>query len=120
MTIRSIRGKWYRVLADTLHSNSLHHQYHSHTRDTIVIDDSGDVIFLREMDYLKPHWSIQDVRNEIEGITNATHWRSEERRMKTLQYYRDVLNIMIGYQRNQTIDVILRNEDYNDTLCLAC
>jgi hypothetical protein len=115
MTIRTINGRWYQVLSDVLYKNI------GHTKDTIVIGDGGDVILLRELDYTKPYWNIQDVKNEIADVANSTKWRSEERRTKTLQYYRNILNIMTGYIRNQTIDNILRNEDYNyDTLCLAC
>lgn len=113
MTIRTIRGRWYQVLTDTF-------THTGYTKDTVIVDSNDDIVLLRERDP-KPYWGIQDIKNEINDITNSTKWRSEEGRAKTLQYYRNILNIMVGYKRNQTIDSVLRNEDYNyDTLCLAC
>lgn len=118
MTVGMINGIWYQVLEDLVHESNNGNLY----KDTIVVDNNGDVVLLRSVGFgFNPQWSIQGVKDEIDKIANSTKWRNEERRIKSLQYYRNVLNIMIGYKRSQTIDSVLDN-DYNnyDTLCLAC
>lgn len=118
MEFKIINRIAYQVLSDVKYSPFLKDGMES---DTIALNGS-DVVLLRDHDYTRYLWTVQDIKDEIDNINGSTKWRNEERRIKTLKYYRDILNIMVGYQREQVIDHVLRKEeDYNlDPLCYAC
>lgn len=84
-----------------------------------IIRIGDEILLMRRVDY--PHfWKIEEMRDEISKIEVSNKWRSEERRVKTLKYYKEVLSLMTSYKRNITIDEVLTKENYLDSLCLAC
>lgn len=87
--------------------------------DTIV-RVGEEVLLMRDMDYSKHIWRLEELRWEVSNIEASTKWRSEERRLKTIEYYKKIISLMTSYKREVTIDEILTKENYFDTLCLAC
>lgn len=87
--------------------------------DTIVrIGD--EVLLMRDMDYSKHIWKLEELRWEVSNIEASTKWRSEERRLKTIEYYKQIISLMTSYRREVTIDDLLTKESYIDSLCWAC
>ena len=116
MIFKVINNKAYQILDESI-SLSLKNG----SQDPIAIDNqSGQIILLRS--YSGGHannLTIDDIRSEISKM-DSKNWRSEERKRITINYYKDVLNLMTKYQRELTIDEVLRPYSYYDYICQAC
>ena len=95
-------------------------------KDYIILKD-GEIIYWRnarpssfEIDsnyYTDKKLDIEMMKEYINEI-EATKWRSETRKEKTLNYLRETLNKMISYERELKIDKVLKDDnEYKYWLC---
>ena len=87
-------------------------------KDYIILKD-GEIIYWQNSNnyYLDMKLDIEMMKEYINEI-EATKWRSETRRQKTLYFSKETLSKMIAYKRELKIDEVLRDEnEYQYWVC---
>lgn len=87
-------------------------------KDHIILKD-GEIIYWQNASnyYIDKKLDIEMMKEYIDEI-EATKWRSETRRQKTLDFSRETLSKMIAYKRELKIDKVLRDEnEYQYWVC---
>lgn len=87
-------------------------------KDYIILKD-GEIIYWQNSNnyYHDMKLDIEMMKEYINEI-EATKWRSETRRQKTLYFSKETLSKMIAYKRELKIDEVLRDEnEYQYWVC---
>ncbi len=88
-------------------------------KDYIILKD-GEIVYWQNANnyYIDKKLNIEMMKEYISEI-ELTKWRSEERRQKTLNFSREILNKMIAYKREIKIEEVL-NKTPKESVWLAC
>ena len=88
-------------------------------KDYIILKD-GEIIYWQNANnyYIDKKLNIEMMKEYISEI-EVTKWRSEERRQKTLNFSREILNKMIAYKRQIKIEEVL-DKTPKESIWLAC
>ena len=86
---------------------------------TIVLNN-GEVSLLRDFDFhygddriVALPWLVKDIDKK-----SKTNWRNDEYKKSYIGFYKSLIKLMTAYQREVTIDGILRKEiDYRYWVC---
>jgi uncharacterized protein with FMN-binding domain len=89
-------------------------------KDYIILKDGEIVYWQNANNYYRDMKLNVEMMKEYISEIEVTKWRSEERRQKTLNFSREILNKMIAYKREIKIDEVLNKTRQEDILYLAC
>jgi len=85
-----------------------------------ITSKNGEVTLIRDSDF---HYgrdriiTLSRLKSEIEEKSKL-NWRSDEYKKVYIGFYKDLIKLMVAYQRESTIDDVLREEiDYNNWYC---
>jgi hypothetical protein len=86
---------------------------------TIVLHN-GEVCLIRDLDF---HYdnettvTLSWLKNDIDE-KSKTNWRNDDYKKVYIGFYKKLIKLMVSYQRESTIDSVLRKEiDYQNWLC---
>ena len=85
-----------------------------------ITSHNGEVSLIRDFDF---HYgkdrivTLSWLKNDIDE-KSKTNWRNDEYKKVYIKFYQKLIKLMVAYQRESTIDDVLREEiDYNTWLC---
>lgn len=116
MRLRIIKGVSYQILCDKL---PFPFTLGRGGEEAPIIVLRGDVIcLLRDMDFHDPYIiTLHELINNVSEISEIT-WRNPEYKKDYIKFYTNLINLMTAYQREITIDSVLRKEiDYRYCFC---
>lgn len=79
---------------------------------------NNKVCVIRDRDYVKEIFTLDDVRNEYDRIFEK-RWVNEDVKNSVIDYYKNLINLTVSYQREFKIDELLNKYDIN-WVALAC
>jgi hypothetical protein len=109
----SSNGKYYHIIEELVCP-------FNEKKDYIILED-GEIIYWQNASnyYIDKKLDIEMMKDYINEI-DITKWRSETRKQKALDFYREILSKMIAYKREIKIDEVLNKtieDEYKYWLC---